>query len=963
MKKFTFSVIFLLSFVLCASAQFYSNGCDPGRTRWMQIRTDNFKVIFPQEADSLARVYAGLLEKYCEPVGATEGHTPNQNYRRPMPVILHPYTSNSNGSVTWTPRRMELYTTPDAQNLLPIPWETHLIIHESRHSAQMQFVNDPQYKPFRWLTGDLFGGGMAAVYGGPALFEGDAVAAETEMTSSGRGRSDAFLEYYKVALDNGDFRDWYKWRYSSQKKYTPDYYRLGYLTVAGERAVYNDPLLTSRYYERVRKHFLPLNNLNKTLKTSSGKNLRQTFREIEDTLITTWRKEAEARGPFMESEEVTSPGRLYTEINGTVSTPDGCYAIRNGMAYLSEIVHISPEGKITPQTNTAFGGPLEYCDTLKAIFWSERVSDPRWEMRSFSEIKRLSLKQGGKIEKITNKTRYYNPSASSIHPLIAVTSYPVGGGSEIVVLNARNGSEIRRWTAPAGMQFVNSEWVGEDLYASAVTPEGYGIYRLGEQIENVLAPFNASIECLVALGDDICFGSDINGVNELYRLNLSDGSVQMMTSSKWGASDYEFNAEEDTLFFSKLTPEGRILCKTAVEALPVRNIEFGVPHKEFFAEKISEQFDTLCPPQSEVKATPEATRYSKLGHLLRFHSWAPLYIDFDELKSLSFDNLFTSVGLGATAFFQNDLATMKGYVTWHAPSAGKLSFTYEGMYPVIEASLAVNERKAYDYSFSGDTLKVKSSARPLVNGDVKMYVPLRFNSGGWSRGVVPQVSASVSNDIMNRTESTVMNRICASARAYTMQNIPSSCIYPRWGIGIEAGYCFRAGMTDTFSPNEFIYLYGYIPGFARTHGIKITASAQKELYSNSKYLESYISMAPRGFAKTDGVNSAIAAYPFQSKFTIDYAMPFAAVDWSFLGPLAYIRNFELKAHYDIGYYSATKSTMTLMSAGADLSVRLGNLIWVPYDTRIGVSYCYNMGSENVNLSSPHYVGMIFSVDL
>ena len=59
---------------------------------------------------------------------------------------------------------------------------------------------------------------------------------------------------------------------------------------------------------------------------------------------------------------------------------------------------------------------------------------------------------------------------------------------------------------------------------------------------------------------------------------------------------------------------------------------------------------------------------------------------------------------------------------------------------------------------------------------------------------------------------------------------------------------------------------------------------------------------------------------------------------------------------------------TLMSAGLSLSVRLGNLLWIPFDTRIGASWSVNFGpSYDAFLAGDlplhrHYVGMLFTVD-
>ena len=61
---FVFAAI-LIPFM--ASAQFYVTGDDPGRLKWNYIDTENYKVIYPQGSDSLAKVYCRNLEKYRIP--------------------------------------------------------------------------------------------------------------------------------------------------------------------------------------------------------------------------------------------------------------------------------------------------------------------------------------------------------------------------------------------------------------------------------------------------------------------------------------------------------------------------------------------------------------------------------------------------------------------------------------------------------------------------------------------------------------------------------------------------------------------------------------------------------------------------------------------------------------------------------------------------------------------------------
>ena len=195
-----------------AAAQFYSWGSEPAGSRWYQIKTQDYKVIYPEGLDSLARVYATLLEQVKEPLSVTSGFLPNQNFKWRMPVILHPWEVNSNGMVGWAPKRMELLTTPIAQAPLPQNWPEHLAIHESRHVCQTQYVNARPYHIWDVLLGEIGSGALAAIYCGPVFYEGDAVAAETELSLTGRGRNASFLEYYRVCFSQGDFRNWWRWR-------------------------------------------------------------------------------------------------------------------------------------------------------------------------------------------------------------------------------------------------------------------------------------------------------------------------------------------------------------------------------------------------------------------------------------------------------------------------------------------------------------------------------------------------------------------------------------------------------------------------------------------------------------------------------------------------------------------------------------------------------------------------------
>lgn len=203
--------------------QYYTLGNDPARARWKTIASEHYRIIYPEETDSIARLYLYTLEKVRPAVMSQLKIDP-----RPVPVILHPYTTLSNGVVTWAPKRMDLFSSPDPYGSSPDPWITHLSIHESRHVGQVEHYTKGIYRVFYYLLGEQVTGLGLGLFSDTYAMEGDAVIAETQLTSSGRGRNADFLKYLRVMYLNGDFRNWDRMLFGSFRYYTPDNYVFGY---------------------------------------------------------------------------------------------------------------------------------------------------------------------------------------------------------------------------------------------------------------------------------------------------------------------------------------------------------------------------------------------------------------------------------------------------------------------------------------------------------------------------------------------------------------------------------------------------------------------------------------------------------------------------------------------------------------------------------------------------------------
>ena len=447
-----------------------------------------------------------------------------------------------------------------------------------------------------------------------------------------------------------------------------------------------------------------------------------------------------------------------------------------------------------------------------------------------------------------------------------------------------------------------------------------------------------------------------------------------LSSSPQGGGSYRFSPDGRYLVSSDLGIGGRNLQLTCTDSLPSpAPADFTRTHRYEFAEDLKSSAGEV--PESLPDGVEDSPLpYNRLGHLFRFHSWAPVYVDYDAIEDMSFETLTTTAGLGATAFFQNHLNTMTGVVAYNAAPGkeawshrGEVRFTYSGFYPVIEANFSISsvppslyflKTQFSDFGYYITLSSEQMTGRPSVNTGLTMYVPLRGSSGGWYRGLVPQLKWTVSNSFFTHGSFAPMNRVTASLRAYIMESTPPARIYPRFGIGLEGGWSGRPWAQNILTSCAYLYGYGYVPGFMDTHGIRLSAIAQMPT-SDALFNERYAAVLPRGMAGYASLANKVANYSLQTRFTADYAFPFAPLDWSGMGPVAYLRNFECTLHGDYSYLYNRQESKVLASVGADLCAVLGNLLWIPEDTRLGVSYYYNIGAPAGE--SPHYWGAVFNV--
>lgn len=1003
MKKTVLALLILLSAAVTGHAQFYLAGDDPGNLRWRSIESAHYQIIYPLGADSLAYRYGRALEQFRVPVGRSLDMTPGKGQKSKMPVVLHTHNTYANGSVGWAPKRLDLFTIPEPYGSDPIPWHLQLASHEPRHQSQMQFgagsfltiLSGQAWAPVAWQ-----------LYLERAIGEGDAVAVETGLASGTRARTADFLNYYRVVLDQGDYRSWDRWRYGSYKHYTPDLYKLGYVTVAGARYLYDDPMIVREALDLSGKKpwLIGPYNTQKAIRQHAGKKFKAAFRDIQEAFNEVWQADAAARAPFMPLEQVTRKGDFALEYSSLQVTPNGLLALRESYLRPSELVLIR-DGQV--RRLRSFAGhtsSLEYEETFNRVYWSETQGHPRWSLAGNSELCYYDLNTN-RFHQLTHGARYYNPHIGRDLKTLVAIEYPVAGGSAVVEVDAVSGKTLQRTEIPAEIQALDAAILDGRLYLSGVTPEGSALYRQAADgsWETLLAPSPQKIGNLSAAEDGLEWESDRTGVNEFYRYNPQTGKLLQITNSRFGAADYA--ADGEYLYSVSQAPEGRPVFRTLLGDLQPKEVLYADVFRYPIEDKLTAQEQALgaAPDLEEEVPMSAPKKYSRLAHPLRLHSWLPLYVNYDAVKESSMDLSYETASIGLSGFFQNTLGNFSGMVGYalhpdpDRPGAWRnalhLKAAYTGLHPVIEAQMDLGDQAARQYVVqrydNNGTSQWALNAYPIssipqFNASVRAYIPLSFNKGGRLYGFTPQIRYSVSNNqfapdpvlfeapgymkglparyVLSSAgdgASFWFHRLTGSLRGYYMLSRAESQIYPRLGIGAEVGGGFRPRMSEFYAPNIYGYLYGYLPGLWPTQGLKLTAMVQRQLGDACIFGDLVANTIPRGFSSATGAMVA-RAFSGQWKVTADYAIPIYVGEWSIPG-LAYIKNFLLTPHAD---FTGLDEGYSLFSVGADFSASLARVFVLPFDASIGVSFSYLGGNllQYTDEGKPYSAELIFSVD-
>lgn len=959
-KSFIFSTLFFLFFSQFCVAQFFSNGNDPIK-KWKSIKSEHFTIIYPEETDSIARRYISLFEHNRPAV--LEGLSIDT---KPIPIVLHPYNTISNGMVMWAPKRVDLFTSPPPYEGPYSPWDSHLSIHESRHIGQLTYFTRGFWNVLYYFLGEASTGIGVGLLPTMMFIEGDAVVTETELTPAGRGREADFMKYYRTAYINKDFRNWNRYYLGSYKYYTPDKYALGYLTCSTIRYLNDDYKWSGKYLNTVLSKWFSIRSL--TNKSDSAH--KHKFSKVFDSykvVANIWDDDYKSRGIYSSPDSLHIPqSKLYCDYRNIIPIKNEnnkiikYIGLKSGMEYSKSLISIDTLGKehiISPFNSSS--------STLKIgnnglIYWTETIYSNHNALENFSVLRSYDPLTGKK-KKYKARTKYFNPTPSTTCDTIAVVEYPPRGSSFLVFLEPKKGKEFYKIEAPNGGSIKESTFIGNTLYCTIILDKGMGIYSFKDGVwKEVVPQQNQSITSIKSIDRLLYFSSDLDGVINIYTYNPDDHLLHRIVNSKFGATDPLYDKDSKKLYYSNFTHTGYRFVELGSESFSWKIADFTSPYKSPLMENIVTQSKSYTSHYytDSLKILDEtkypSKNYNKLTHLFRFHSWAPFYYNVDKIKSMSFESFYEVASLGATLYSQNSLGTavtMFGYSYHDSFHSGHFKFNYSE-FGNAQVSVDINDRKNYVYKNNEMTI----GDNALLKTSVLYYFPINLYSGGWQRGLIPQIKWTYTNDKFFSEEKSSFiykNQLDYGLRYYQMLPIPKSALFPRWGFSITAMGSNAIGTGENFGTLGYLHGYFYLPGVTRVQGLRLSASYQYQFSKGKRYYLSSYSMLPRGYSS---LMFTTKSYLMGS---IDYAIPIYLGDKS-LSWFLYFKRLQLIPFFDIAQDVDSKNNKNLYySYGTDLLIDF-NILRFGFPLSAGVRYARTADNQ---IGNRNYFKFLFKIAL
>jgi len=982
-------VLFLFVIAYHTQAQFYSSGADPANIKWRFVKSNTFKVVYPEEFEQEAKRFIAMLDSLHVYGGHSLKHTP-----KPIKVLIHSKSAYSNGFVSWAPKRIEIYPTPH-QDMMAQDWLEQLAIHEYRHVVQIDKLNKGFTKLLTIPFGQQAIGAVLGLYAPLWFLEGDATLTETTLSQAGRGRRPSFEQEIRAQVLEKQTYKYDKAYFGSYKDYVPNHYHMGYLLTAGARHKYGADIWERALDEAGRKSW-SITPFNRGLKKVSGKSKVPLYTEIYANWKDRWKQQHNSQ-QFTPFHPITPRDKRYKNYHYP-TTMDQTYILAevNGPGELNHFAKINRENgkeEVILRTGLRNRDPFTYSNNLLA--WTELEQHIRWDNQFFSVIRIMDL-ASGKQRKITSKSRYKAPALSPDGQTIAVVHTAYDNTHSLHILSTKNGELIQSIKTPDNAYPMTPSWhsSGESLVLILLNANGKTIVTYApdqEKWQTILPATYSEIRYPKFIGKDIYFSGSWNGIENIYRVNSTTQQLEKVSESKFGAT-YASVGPNNSIIYQDYTSDGYIIAKANLVELTGLNFKAGQLPVEADIKKMQQDEKGL--PNLKQVSTDSYTskKYSK-WNLFNVHSWAPAFINVDDAE----------LNTGASILSQNLLGTTITSIGYNADKQFSrekynLKISHQAWWPIFELELKFGDEKINGYQhneeenyFNYFDAKPKHS---LV--DVEMKLPFNLSRGKYIRRIQPSISLSyqqssdfeykrlhlklgddgkpiTENDKYVVDHQEILTKkgidfksIDYSLFAYNLLRTTQRDVSTRYGQVLELNY-----RHTPFNGMDYGHIIGahtrlYFPAIARHHAIRIDNDYHiKENGDHNGTIGDYnyynvftdFAKFPRGIqrVRNDELYSLKA----------DYMMPLFNPDFNIRG-IMYLKRITMNAFFD--YSKATQKRQITetgewitaqkeyKSMGTELRAELHPFRFV-FPVSMGYRYAY------IPHSKKHYHEFLFSMGL
>ena len=928
-------VVTLILFAALAPARAGWLGQNPWGITWRVIITPHFKIIYPAEIEADAQRVANTLEHVYPHVTKTLQFQPKR-----LPVLLYNRSVESNGMALYMPRRSVWWNTPPQGSIMgTTDWYTDLAIHEFRHIVQFDALN----RGFNRAIWVLFGETGTFVSGALSVpwwfIEGDAVCAETALTSSGRGRMPSFDVELRALLLSGKRYPYFKALFGSYRDWDPlqSPYLLGYYMTAYVRRRHGPSVWPEVLRRATWLPFVP-HWWDFMMITQTGSSAYATYEETMNELEALWKAQIEGLA-FTEARPLTKKSRHWTYHKAPQYLPDGGIAVlRYGMMDRYQIVKIDPAtgkerrlcftGKLTHEAPTAGGG---------IIAWSERLPHLRWGEESHSVIVTCDAATGRR-RWLTRRGRLFAPSVSPDGKRIAAVEFTETNRCSVVLIDAATGAETGRIPNHDNDFIQTPRWSidGRSLVYTKLRRNAGKALVIADPLtgmEIALTPFSSvNLHSPAADGTFAYFVAPYSGIDNIYAVNIATKKIYQVTSRKFGAYHPALSPDGTRLAFNDVTADGYEAVEmdlnpaawTPLEKVEDRSLRYWEP---LVAQEAGGDI-TGDIPQNEYPSKP----YRQFLDAIRIHSWVPWIDPFSRELSLDLisDNL-----LGDTSMYA-------GYLyNWNERThAGHIGISYAGWFPVIDFSCLYGGRAS---TFNDQFDKSHWYRWRELSPSLGLTVPFNLSRGMFDTSLKLGTRIGFTyirgmNSALEAYGPHINRNGWFAPLTYVLQFTNGTQwfgeIYPRWGQVLTLSYT-HTPFPDNYNGSIFSAQGTfYFPGICRRHSLFFQGGYERQAPHDYRF-KSRMRFA-RGYD-----------YEFSTILTkggANYTFPIYDPDWNILHVI-HIKRFyaNLFGDYAVGMNPGREY---YRSAGLELNME-AHLFTIEVPLIVGIRGYYRFDQDDV----------------